>query len=114
VCIPLYQSDQIANALIVSQSDFKNGKESLAIHLPLADFTCTGKYVWCGNNEPLSKDVLNAIWDGVDNKFRNPKYMPCIVMWRNSQSNFEMGNFLDECQGVISSKRKFICQLHAT
>jgi hypothetical protein len=103
---------QIAHALIVL--DFNNGVESINIHLPLADFTCTGKYVWCGNNEPLAKDVLNAIWDGVNNKFRNTKYLPCIAMWRHSQSNFMMGNFLDECQRVLASKRKFICQLPST
>jgi hypothetical protein len=59
-------------------TDFGNGNEKIFIHLPLADFTCSGKHVWCGNNEPLVKEIADAMWGFWDDSGRKPKYMPCF------------------------------------
>jgi hypothetical protein len=92
-------------------SDFKNGNEGFNIHLPLADFTCTGKHVWCGNNKPLAKEIADALWASLAEKNRNTKYMPCIYVWRSAPVKSDMGIVRDECQRVMGTSRKFVCQL---
>jgi hypothetical protein len=67
--------------------------------------------VWCGNNEPLAKEIADAMWGFWDDSGRNPKYMPCFHFSRNPEVKGDYGVFRDECQRAVGTLRRFICQL---
>ena len=80
----------------------------------MAEFTCTGKYVWCGNNELVDKEVMDAIWPMVQNKNRDKDLLLCFIMWREARVNSNSVPFHDDCQRLMPSTKRFVCQIPST
>jgi hypothetical protein len=100
--------------LLIDFADLKNGNAEITFHLPMAEFTCTGKYVWCGNNEPVDKEIMDNIWKMIQNSKRNKDLLLCFFMWRSASVNSNAAPFHEDCQRLIPYTSRFVCEIPST
>jgi hypothetical protein len=70
--------------------------------------------VWCGNNEPVDKEIMDNIWKMIENKNRNNDLLLCFYMWRSARVNTNAAPFHEDCQRLISYTSRFVCEIPST